>query len=138
MFAAIRRASSRVSSLPVVRRLGSSSQYTKASAWPLLSRTMKQGAVSSTVHGGVYRRSAATPNMLLKLLETSSGCAAIPVFLPLVQHYGLLDTDISAASARLLHRTEETRIKAGQYLFQRRGMVVVLWPALWLCCERSH
>jgi hypothetical protein len=35
MLAAIRRASSRVSSLPVVRRPGSSSQYTKASACPL-------------------------------------------------------------------------------------------------------
>jgi hypothetical protein len=56
VFAAMRRASSRVSSLPVARRPGSSSQYTKASACPLWSRTMKQGEVSSTVPGGGKRR----------------------------------------------------------------------------------
>ena len=56
MLAAMRRASSRVSSLPVASRPGSSSQYTKASACPLWLRTMKQDAVSSD---GPGRREAA-------------------------------------------------------------------------------
>jgi hypothetical protein len=56
IFTAIRLASSRVSKPAAVRRPGSSSKYTKASACPLWSRTMKHGWVSSTVHGGGKRR----------------------------------------------------------------------------------
>jgi hypothetical protein len=56
MFAVMRRASSRVSSLPVVRLPGSSSQYTNANTCLLLSRTMKHGWVSSTVQGSGKRR----------------------------------------------------------------------------------
>jgi hypothetical protein len=61
-FVASRRlASSGVSNLPVVRRPGSSSQYTKASACLLWSRTMKHGAVSSTVHCGGKRGAVIAP-----------------------------------------------------------------------------
>jgi hypothetical protein len=57
-FEATRRASSRVSNLAADLRPGSSSKFTYASAYPLLSRTMKQATVSSTVHGGGKRRGA--------------------------------------------------------------------------------
>ena len=60
ILAAIRLASSRVSKPAALRRPGSSSKYTKASACPLWSRTMKHGWASSTVHGGGKRRELGT------------------------------------------------------------------------------
>ena len=55
-FAAIRRASSRVSSLAADRLPGSSSKYTYAIACPVPSRTIKQALfASSSVQGGGMR-----------------------------------------------------------------------------------
>ena len=64
----MRRASSRVSRLAAVRRPASLSKYTLASAWPLLSLTMKQEAFASSMsHGGGkrWRASQIEPLMIM-------------------------------------------------------------------------
>jgi hypothetical protein len=55
------------------RPSGSSSQYTKANACPLTSRTMKHGAVSSTDRGGRKRRPSTAAGM--SRLRAAAPCA---------------------------------------------------------------